>query len=173
MIEPEKLPGSDEPQVANLSQKSVEAVNADLVRMHQAAARDLNAAEAGLQQSAAAIVNANSVNTYQSALAEVHAEELLSQKSAIGYVEAEKASVSGYTGAVFAKNAEVHYGLTGVAVGRDVHVEGARAILLVGRYINGNVTTMMDSRSALIVGLTGGLFAGLLFLLGRVLFGRK
>jgi hypothetical protein len=31
----------------------------------------------------------------------------------------------------------------------------------------------MDSRLALIAGLTGGLFAGLMLLLGRVLSGRK
>jgi hypothetical protein len=35
------------------------------------------------------------------------------------------------------------------------------------------VTALVDSRSALIAGLTGGLFAGLLLLLGRTLFGRK
>ena len=88
-------------------------------------------------------------------------------------VQAEKASVSGYTGAVVARNAEVHYGLTGVVVGRDVQLEGARTILLVGRNLSGNVTTVLDARSALIAGLTSGLFAGLLLLLGRTLFGRK
>jgi hypothetical protein len=31
----------------------------------------------------------------------------------------------------------------------------------------------MDSRSALIAGLVGGLFAGLMLLLGRMLFGRE
>jgi hypothetical protein len=63
--------------------------------------------------------------------------------------------------------------MTGVVVGQDVHAEGARVLLLIGRNVTGNVTPLIDSRSALIAGLTGGLFAGLLFLLGRVLFGRK
>jgi hypothetical protein len=35
------------------------------------------------------------------------------------------------------------------------------------------VTTIIEPRSALIAGLTGGLFAGLMLLLGRTLFGRK
>jgi hypothetical protein len=39
--------------------------------------------------------------------------------------------------------------------------------------VTGDVVTLMDSRSALIVGLTSGLFAGLALLLGRVLFRRK
>jgi hypothetical protein len=79
----------------------------------------------------------------------------------------------GYTGAVVANNAEVHYGITGLVAGNDVHAEGARTILLIGQNISGNVTPLMDSRSALIAGLTGGLFAGLMLLLGRALFRRK
>ena len=173
MTEPEDFSQADEQPVANISRSRVEAVKAELVRMHQAAARALNAGEAALQLSAAVRVSADSVNAHQSALAVVEAEEVVTQRNVIGYVQAEKASVAGYTGAVIADHAEVHYGITGVVAGRDVHAEGARALLLVGRNISGNVTTVMDPRSALIAGLTGGLFAGLLFLLGRALFGRK
>lgn len=141
--------------------------------MNQAAAERVEADEVALQQSAAVEVQASSVSAYQSALANVEAEEVLSQRSAFGYVQADKASVNGYTGAVVAKNAEVHYGLTGIVAGGEVHLEGARTILLVGRNVSGNVTTMLDPRSALIAGLTSGLFAGLMLLLGRMLFGRK
>lgn len=173
MIEPEKSSESEQPRVTNISQENAREVHADMVRMHQAAAESIQADEVALHQSATGEVRANSVSAYQSALANVEAEEVLSQKSAIGSVQAEKASVSGYTGAVAAKNAEVHYGLTGVVVGSEVHLEGARTILLVGRNVRGNVTTMLDARSALIAGLTSGLFAGLMLLLGRMLFGRK
>ena len=173
MIEPEESPTPEPKPVTHISQDGVRSVQAEVVRMHQAAAESIHADEVALQQSAASDVRANSVSAYQAALATVEAEEVLTQRSAIGYVQAEKASVNGYTGAVVAKNAEVHYGMTGVVVGNDVHAEGARAILLVGRNVTGNVTPLMDARSALIAGLTGGLFAGLLLLLGRALFGRK
>lgn len=173
MTEPDELPELDQLQVANISRSRVETVNAELVRMHQSAAQEIQAGEVGLQQSAAVAVQANSVGTHQSAMVAVEAEEVLSQQSVIGSVQAEKASVMGYTGAVLARNAEVHYGITGLVAGNDVHAEGARAILLVGRNVSGNVTPLMDSRSALIAGLTGGLFAGLMLLLGRMLFRRK
>ena len=173
MIEPEKSSESDQPQAANVSQEHVRSVKAGLVRMHQAAAETIQAQEVALNQSAASDVRANSVSAYQAALATVEAEEVLSQRSAIGYVQAEKASVNGYTVAVLANNAEVHYGMTGVVIGQDVHAEGARVILLVGRNVTGNVTPLLDPRSALIAGLTSGLFAGLMLLLGRMLFGRK
>ena len=170
MLEPEK---SDQSQVANVSQSEVKTVQAQLVRMHQASAETVNASDVEMEQSAAASVKADSVSTHLSALAAVEAEEVLSQNSVIGFVEADKASVRGYTGAVTAQNAEVHYALAGVVIGNDVHVEGARTILLVGQNVTGNVTTMMDSRSALIIALVGGLFSGLMLLLGRMLFGRR
>jgi hypothetical protein len=173
MIEPEELPKVDQSQVTNISQADVQSVQAELVRMHQASAENINADEVELQQSAAGNVKANHVSAHQSAMARVEAGEVLSQSSATGFVQAEKASLSGYTGAVLAGSAEVHHGMAGFVAGRDVHVQDARTILLLGQNINGDVTTLMDSRSALIAGLVGGLFAGLMLLLGRVLFGRE
>jgi hypothetical protein len=170
MLEPQN---SEETQMSNLSQTEVQTVQAEMVRMHQASAETINANEIELEQSAAVHVQADSVNTHQSAMVAVEAEELLSQNSAIGFIEAQQASVRGYIGAVAAQNAQVHYSLAGVIMGNDVHVEGARTVLLVSRNITGNVTTVIDSRSALIAGLVAGLFSGLMLLLGRTLFGRR
>ena len=172
MIEPRELPNSDQSQVTDISQADVQSVQAELVRMHQAGADIINADEVELQQSAVANVKANHVSAHQSAMAKVEAGELLSQSSALGFVQAEKASVSGYTGAVVAGSADIHHGMAGFVVGREVHVQDARTILLLGQNVNGDVTTLMDSRSALMAGLVGGLFAGLMLLLGRMLFGR-
>jgi len=170
MIEPQE---TKESQVESIEQSDVQTVQANLVRMNQASAETINASEVELEQSAAAHVQADSVTTHQSALVAVEAEEVLARNSAIGFVQAEKASVRGYTGVVVAQNAEVHYSLAAAVVGNDVHVEGARTLLLVGQNITGNVTTVIEPRSALIAGLTGGLFAGLMLLLGRTLFGRR
>ena len=159
--------------MTNISQADVQSVQAELVRMHQASAENINADEVELQQSVAGNVKANHVSAHQSAMARVEAGEILSQSSATGFVQAEKASLSGYTGAVLAGSAEVHHGMAGFVAGREVHVQDARTVLLLGQNINGNVTTLMDSRSALIAGLVGGLFSGLMLLLGRVLFGRE
>ncbi|HEX9841064.1 MAG TPA: hypothetical protein VGA72_17070 [Anaerolineales bacterium] len=172
MIEPRELSEADQSQVTNISQAEVQSIHADLVRMHQASADTINADEVELEQSAAANVKANHISMHQSAMARVEAGEVLSQNSAMGFVQAQKASVSGYTGAVVAESADVHHGMAVFVAGREVRVQDARTILLVGQNVNGNVTTLMDSRSALIAGLVGGLFAGLMLLLGRMLFGR-
>ena len=172
MIEPREVPESDQSQVTNISQADVQSVQADLVRMHQASAETINADEVELEQSAAANVKANQISMHQSAMANVEAGEVISQNSAMAFVQAEKASISGYTGAVVAGSADIHHGMAVFVAGREVHVQAARTVLLLGQNVDGNVTTLMDSRSALIAGLVGGLFAGLMLLLGRTLFGR-
>jgi hypothetical protein len=173
MIEPTERPELDQSQVTNISQADVQSVHAELVRMHQASADTINADEVELQQSAAANVKANHISMHQSAMARVEAGEVLSQSSALGFMQAENASVSGYTAAVHAGSVDIHHGMAGFVAGRDVHVQDARAVLLLGQNVTGDVTTLMDSRSALIAGLVGGLFAGLMLLLGRMLFGRE
>jgi hypothetical protein len=173
MSEPKEFPDSNPSQVTNISQADVQSVHAELVRMHQASAESITANEVELQQSAAANMKANHVSMHQSAMARVEAGEVLSQNSAVGFVQAEKASVSGFTGAVLAGSADVQHGIAVFVAGRDVHVQDARTILLLGQNVSGNVTTLMDARSALIAGLVGGLFGGLMLLLGRTLFGRE
>jgi len=173
MTEPEKLPYFDSPQVTNVSHADVQSIEAELVRMHQADAERIEAEEVEMQQSAAGTIKAARVSARQSALAQVTAEEVLVEQGLTGYIQAEKASVSGYTGAVVARSADVHNSMVGYVAGSDVHMENSRTVLLVARTVNGNVTTLLDQRSALIAGLVGGLFAGIMLLLGRVLFGRK
>lgn len=188
MIEPEETPELDQPQMTDILQADAQMIQAQLVRMRQSSAADVTAYEvsmqqsaagrmsadkATLQQSAAGFIKANHVSLNQASAGMVKAGEFLSQEGSTGFVRAEKASISGYTGAVVAGSADIHHGMVGMVAGRDIHLEEARTVFLLARTVNGNVTTLMDKRSALIAGLIGGLFAGLMLLLGRMLFGRK
>ncbi len=173
MIEPNNSPESDE-SVAHISETEVQNVQAQSVQMQQAAAQTISASDVEMHQSAAASLKATNVSAHQSALAAVEATEVLSQESFTGMVQADKASLSGYTGAVVAQTAEFHYSVAGVVVGNEVHIsDQSRTLLLIGRNVQGNVTTLMDTRSALIAGLLGGLFGGIMLLLGRALFKRE
>jgi hypothetical protein len=173
MIEPEELSEDDVSQVTNISQADVQSIHAEVVRMHQAGADVITAHDVELTQSASANVKANQISAHQSAMATVNAGEVITQQGATGFVQAEKASVAGFTGAVIAGSAELHNGVAGFVVGQEVHVNEARTILLLSRNLYGNVTTLMDSRSAFIAGLVGGLFSGLMLLLGRILVRRR
>ena len=188
MIEPEEIPELDQPQMTDLLQTDAQNIHAPLVRMRQSSAGEVVADEVSMQQSAAGRMSADKVTLQQSAAGFIKAEqvslnqasaglvstgELLSQESSTGFVRAEKASVSGYTGAVVAGSADIQHGLVGVVAGRNVHLDEARTVFLIARTVYGDVTTLMDRRSALTAGLVGGLFAGLMLLLGRMLFRRK
>lgn len=173
MIEPDELPEVNSPQVTNISQAEVHNVRAELVRMHQADAENIVAQQVELHQSAAANVKANHINMNQSAIGMANATEVSVASGAVGFAQAEKMSVGGFTGVVVAGSAEVQHGVAVVVAGRDVHVAESRTGILIARNISGDVTTVLDTRGALIAGLVGGLFAGLMLLLGRALFGRK
>ncbi|MEP6896029.1 MAG: hypothetical protein ABI986_10515, partial [Chloroflexota bacterium] len=174
MMEPEELPEFDAPQVTRISQAEVHNVRADLVQMHQADAENIIAQEVNLQQSAAANVKADRFSAHQSAIGMLNAKDVSSEDGAVGLVQAEKMSAGGYTGIVLAGSAEIQHSLVGFVVGRDVHVEeSSRTGILLARNVSGSVTALLDTRGALIMGLVSGLFAGLMLLLGRSLFGRK
>ena len=174
MIEPDELPESDTPQVTHISQAEVHNVRAESVQMHQADAETIIAQEVNLEQSAAANVKADHLNMRLSAIGMANAKEVSAETSAVGFVQAEKMSAGGYTGVVVAGSAEIQHSLVGFVAGQDVHVEeSSRTGILLASNVSGNVTTLLDTRGALIAGLVGGLFAGLMLLLGRSLFGRR
>ena len=173
MLENDEFPEIDSPQVTNISHADVGSVHAELVRMHQADAETITAEEVELQNSAAGNVKATNITGHMVLMGTVNAEEVSVQEGGVGFARAGKMSISGYTGAVVAGTVEVHHGMSGFVVGREVHVNESRTGILLARTVHGNVNTVLDTRGALIAGLTGGLFAGLMLLLGRVLFRQK
>ena len=173
MIEPEEQPEFDSPQVTNITQAEVHNVRAEVVRMHQADAENIVAQEVELQQSAAANVKANHISMHQSAIGMANATDVSVASGAVAFVQAEKMSAGGFTGVVVAGSVEVQHGVAVLVAGRDVHVTESRTSILLARNVYGNVTTLLDTRGALIMGLVSGLFASLMLLLGRSLFGRK
>lgn len=174
MVAPESLPESEETQVTSLTQTQVENINAQTVSMNQSAVEHLTAEQVDLEKSAAGDVNANQINASQSVLGEVKASEVVADRSMIGYVQAERAAVSGFTGAIISQSADVRGSAAVAVIANDVKFDdSARTILLVSNNVQGNVTTLMDTRTALIAGLVAGLFASISVLLGRALFSRK
>jgi hypothetical protein len=173
MTEPEELAEVDPSQVTNISHADVQTIRAELVRMYEADAENIIAQEVELRQSAAANVKADHVSAHQSGIGMVTAKDVSVEGGAVGFVQAEKMSAGGYTGVIVAGSAEVQHGMAVFVAGREVHVSEVRTGILLARNVNGNVTTLLDTRGALLVGLVSGLFAGLMLMLGRALFGRK
>lgn len=173
MLENDDSPEIESPQVTNITHSDVVNVRAEVVRMHQSDAETITAGEVEMQNSAAGSVKADNLTGHMILMGAVKAEDISLNESGLGFAQAGKLSVSGYTGAVVAGSAEVHHGMAGFVAGREVHAQELRTGVLLARTVHGNVNTVLDTRGALIAGLTGGLFAGLMLLLGRVLFRRK
>jgi hypothetical protein len=165
---------NDQPQVTNLSNVDVETLNvAGLVQMHQGSAQVINAEDVKMSQSAALELNAGSVSANQTGLGFVQADVVTVQDGAVAAARAEKMSVNGNAGLVVAKSVEFGNAYAGIVIGDVVRGEKIESIILLSRKVEGNVTTVIDTRGALIAGLVGGLFAGIMLLMGRMLFGRK
>ena len=174
MPEESNLPEvSGQSQVANLSQVTVETVKAELVRMHQSSAGEIQAEDVELNMSSAASVNSARVSTRTSAIAALQSVEVTTENSVVAAAQAERMSLRGVAGAVMAGSVELDHSHVGILAGREVRGEQIKTVILLSGKVEGNVTTMMDTRGALIAGLVGGLFAGIMLLLGRMVFGRK
>ncbi len=174
MAEESNLPEvSEQSQVANLSQVTLETVKAELVRMHQSSANEIQAGDVELNMSSAAKVNSARVSTTTSAIAALQSVEVTMQNSIVGAAQAERMSLSGAAGLVLTGSADLNHAHVGILAGREIRAEKIDSFILLSPKVEGNVTTVMDTRGALIAGLVGGLFAGIMLLLGRMLFGRK
>jgi len=46
-------------------------------------------------------------------------------------------------------------------------------LILLSNHVEGEVQTVVDTRSALIAGMVGGLLTGTILLIGRLVFGRR
>ena len=163
---------ADRPQVANLTTSSVETVNAELVRMHQSAAREITSDEVELHQSGAIDVTTVEVNAHEAALGFVTAGEVEMTNSAAGAIRAERVNLTGQAGVILAGSANLGNTYAGIVAGREVRGERVESLVLLAGNVEGEVFTVIDTRGALLAGMVGGLFAGLVLLMGRLIFRR-
>jgi hypothetical protein len=163
---------TDQPEVVNLSRVEAGAVTAEMVRMHQSMAETIQSDDVEMTQSAAAVVNAQSLSAQVVALAQVSAEQVEISQSAVGVVRAGLVNAQGYVGAVAGETVTVEGARVGVTAAREVRGEKVESVLLLAGRVEGEVHTVVDTRGAVIAGLVGGLFAGLILLVGRIAFRR-
>jgi hypothetical protein len=163
----------ESPQVTNLSTTRVEVIEADLVRMHQSAAQEITADEVDLHQSAALDVTTVDVSAHEAALGLVNAKDVEMTNSAAGVIRAENVSMVGQAGVVLAESVDMGNTYAGLVAGGQVRGERIETLILLANHVEGDVQTMVDTRSALIAGTVGGVLAGVVLLIGRLVFGRR
>jgi hypothetical protein len=170
MAAPEKM---ETPQIVNLSQTTVDHVQAELVRASLTGIQQLHAEEAELHESAAGLLSGKSLTARRSIIGLVNTGSAVIEQGLTGAVRAENLSVKGKAG-VAVGNALQAEDLNAILVaGGEVRAANIRSGLIISRAVHGNVETLLDARSALLAGLVGGVVAGLLLMVGRLLFGRR
>jgi hypothetical protein len=148
-------------------------VLAESVRLHLSTAQRVEGGDVEMQQSAAVGVRGHHVTAQTAAAGLVQAETVSLRSSAVGAVRAENAYVNGAVGGVAANYVEFGNSYAGVVAGREVRAERVDSLVLLAGKVDGEVHVVMGTREALIAGMLGGLIAGTLLLLGRLLFGRR
>ncbi len=164
---------TEQPEVVNLSQVDVGAVNATMVRMHQSDAETITSEDVELNTSAAGGINTQTLSARQSLIGGVNAEEATISNSLVGGVRGGTVNVQGVVGGVAADTVSMGNATVAVTAAREVRGERVESIILMAGRVEGEVHTVMDSRGAIIAGLVGGLFAGMILLVGRIAFRRE
>ena len=161
------------PQVVNLSNVSVENVEAELVRTNQTTIQQLNAEEVELHISALGTATTKDLHARDSILGAVVSQQATVQDCIVGGVRAESLSMDGVTVLALANSMSIQ-DVDAIAVaGNEISAKNIRTGILISQRVNGNVTTMTDGRTVLLAGLAGGTIAGLILLAGKLLFGRN
>ena len=163
----------ENPQVINLTTTSVEVIEAEMVRLHQSGVQEITADEVELHQSIALDITTAEISTHETALGLVTARDVEMTNSAAGAIRAQNVNVLGSAGIVLGESVNLGNTYAGVVAGGDIRSERIESVFLFARNVEGEVQTVVDTRSALIAGLVGGLFAGIIVLVGRIAFRRK
>jgi hypothetical protein len=161
------------PQVTNLEETSVEVIEAEMVRMYQSAAQEITADEVSMQQAAVLDMTAAEVTAHEAALGLVKASDVEMTNSAAGAIRADHVNVIGSAGVVLANSVDLGNTYAGLVAGGNVRSERIETLIFLGNHVEGDIQTVVDTRSALIAGMVGGLLAGIVLLIGRLMFGRR
>jgi hypothetical protein len=163
---------ADQPEVANLARVDVGTLTAEMVRMHQSSAETITSEDVEMNIAAVGCVNTQTLSARQSLIGGVNAENAEVTNSFVGDVNGTNVGVQGIVGGVAGEAVSVQNAYIGVTAAREVRGERVESLVMLAGRVEGEVHTVVDTRGAVIAGLVGGLFAGLILLVGRIAFRR-
>ncbi len=136
----------------------VSLIEADTVNMHQAGANEIRATQVDMHLSGAATIDGGVVHLDQAGAIVVRGANVMLVESSAGIAIGDEVQLDG--------------GRAALVAGGTVNAKGASTGLLLARQVHGEVSTILDARGALLVGIGGGLMIGLVLLLGGRFLGR-
>jgi hypothetical protein len=168
----EPRPAKRAPRKTAVSRSSIASLQAEAATLQQSASREVTADRVAMSQSAALRARGSLIEARQSALGLVQTNEVFLKQGTAGAVRADNAELAGLAGFVAANTVQAGKATAGVMVGRRIHADQIKALVVLGNHVEGEVHVAFDKRQAVMAGLLGGLLGGLILTLARVLFRR-
>jgi hypothetical protein len=161
--------------VVNLSQSMANVVKAELVRINQGGAEKIVATEVEVRQGGANRVEAEKVSISQGGVGQVQTANFDLKEGGAGVVRTESLQMSqSGAGIVYSQTVDLkENSQAGLVFARQVSADHLTTKLLLAGNVEGQVETIMDTRQALLVGLSSGFVLGLMLLIGQLLSRRK
>jgi len=162
-------------EVVNLSQSVANTIKAELVRINQGGAEKIIATEMELKQGAANRIEAQQVILSDSVVGLVQTAGLDLKDSAAGIVRAESIDFTqSGVGVVYSQAVDMKEETrAGLVFARQISGEKINTKLLLAGNVDGQIETVMDTRQALLAGLSAGFVLGISLLIGQVVSRRK
>jgi hypothetical protein len=161
------------PEVINMHETEAASVQAELVRASSSQIKQLSAQEVDLRDSVAVVVNAETVNARKTGIAHLEAGNFTLLEGTVLASKSNSAMLKGRAGLVISDAASIENGSAGALISRNVTGENIRTGILISRNVEGNVETLMDTRSTILAGVVAGAVLGTIMMLGQFLFRRK
>jgi hypothetical protein len=157
----------------SVTRSSIDSLRADSANLQQSASREVTADRVEMSQSAALRARGSLIEAKQSALGLVQTNEVFLNQGAAAAVRAHNAELAGLTGFVAANTVQAGRATAGLMVGRRIHADQIKALVVLGNHVEGEIHVAFDKRQAVVAGLLGGLLGGLILTLTRMLFRRE
>ena len=143
-----------EGEFINIKQSTIRSVEGGHIELHQVGALSIDGEKLEVTQGAMVVLQGSDISLNQS-ISGVTAGENVSINYSLSPVSISK------------ENTEVNRSAVGILAAQTVKAENTSALLIVANKVEGNVTTLLNWRSALALGATLGGLLGFLSLLKR------
>ena len=143
-----------EGEFINIKQSTIRSVEGGHVELQQVGALSIDAEKMEVTQGASVILKGSDVTLNQSINA-ITAGESVSIQFSLSPISISK------------KNTDVNRSAVGILAAQGVKAENTSALFVIANKVEGNITTLLDWRSALALGATFGGLLGFLSLLKR------
>ncbi len=158
-----------DPETREISGEDLDFIEAEFVTIRQSSVRAVEGGHVEIQQVGALSIDGERVEVTQGAAGVIHGAEVNLNQSISMLTAGNAATVnSSFSPAVLCKEkATIDRSAVGIMGAREIKAENASSILMIANRVEGEVTTLLDWKSALALGAAVGGALGFLSLFRR------